>query len=61
MPLPVDRLTPDSNDKDVQDAISASFEVCMKEPGMTQNKCAGKIYGIARQNTGKELGGAKQR
>ena len=59
MPMPVDSLTPNSSPQAVKDAISASFAVCMKEPGMTQNTCAGKIYGIAREKTGKEVSGAK--
>lgn len=63
MPLAVDQLTPDSNDKEVQDAISLSIEACMQEPTPAgedipnkQKWCAGKSYGIARQQTGKELG-----
>jgi hypothetical protein len=61
MPLPVSNLTPESSDKDTTDAVNASFAVCMKEPGKTQEQCAGMIYGIAREKTGKDLQGAKQR
>lgn len=61
MPLAVNSLTPDSNDRDIQEAISQSIETCMREGGKTQEQCAGMAYGIARQQTGKELGFGKQR
>ncbi len=61
MSLPVSNLTPDSSDKETKDAINDSFAICMKEPGKTQEQCAGMIYGIAREKTGRELQGAKQR
>ncbi len=61
MPNPaMDKLTKDSNDQQVQDAISAEIEMCMKEPPPEgaenhQKYCAGKAYGMAREKTGKEL------
>ena len=61
MPLPVDRLTKDSTPQAIQDAISASIEQCMNEKTPEgydvpnkQKWCAGKCYGIAKRNTGKE-------
>jgi len=63
-PLPVDNLSNDSPDNVVQEAISQSIEACMAEPipvgtdvdAAGKNKwCAGKVYGMARQKTGKEL------
>ena len=63
MPLPVQQLTPDTHDSDIQDAISESIRICMEEGGKTQKECAGMVYGIARQQSGKELnyGGAPAR
>jgi len=56
MPNPaMEALTPDSTDAQVQDAISAEIELCMKEPGADQKACAGRAYGMARDKTGKEL------
>lgn len=55
MPLQVEQLTPDSNDKVIQDAISDSMSACMKEGGRTQKECAGMIYDMARDKTGKAL------
>ncbi len=62
MPLPVDKLTKDSNDMMVQEAMKQSMEMCMNEPTPTgedipnkQKWCAGKLYGIAREKTGKDL------
>ncbi len=56
----MDALSPDSNDQQVQDAISSEIEMCMKEPpppgaDNQQKYCAGKAYGMARSATGKEL------
>ena len=51
----MDNLSKDSNDKQIQDAISSEIEMCMHTPGMTQQQCAGKAYGMARAKTGKEL------
>ena len=61
MPLPVDNLTKDSTPQAIKAAIAASIEACMKEPTPEgydvpnkQEWCAGKCYGIAKRNTGKE-------
>ena len=61
MPLSVEALNPDSSTQQVRDAISESIEACMKEGGKTQKECAGQVYGMARQATGKELGEGAQR
>ena len=63
MPLPVNQLTADSHDADIQDAISESIRICMEEGGKDQKECAGMVYGIARDQTGKDLnyGGAPAR
>jgi len=64
VPLPVDKLTDQSDDNAIQTAISSSIEACMREPipegtdvnaSNKQKWCSGKAYGIARQKTGKEL------
>ena len=66
MPLQVDSLTEQSEMQAIKDAISKSIEACMSEPipagtdvtlANKQKWCAGKAYGIARQKTGKMLGG----
>jgi hypothetical protein len=51
----MDNLTSASTDQQVQEAISAEIELCMKEPGAEQKACAGRAYGMARDKTGKEL------
>jgi hypothetical protein len=51
----MDNLSPDSNDSQIQEAISAEMEICMQEPGADQKSCAGKAYGMAREKTGKPL------
>ena len=51
----MDKLNSNSTDRDIQDAISAEIEQCMKEPGADQKACAGKAYEIAREKTGKSL------
>ena len=61
MPMPVDNLTPESNDKAIQDAISASIEQCMREGGRSQEQCAAIAYSTARERTGKSLGYGGQR
>lgn len=64
MPLAIDNLNPDSPVTSVREAISKSIATCMAEPipegtDVTEaNKskwCAGKVYGMAREKTGKEL------
>lgn len=49
MPLAVENLTKDSSSQAVQDAISASYETCLKEPGMTPEKCGGQIDSILKE------------
>jgi len=57
MPNPkMDKLTKDSSDSQIQEAISSEIEYCMSnEPGADQKACAGRAYGMAREATGKEL------
>ena len=55
----MDNLTPESNDQQVQDAVSKEIELCMSQPAPagTENQqkyCAGKAHGMAREKTGKE-------
>ena len=63
-PLPVESLTSESTDPDIQEKISQSIAQCMSEPipegydvqeSNKQKWCAGKAYGMARDRTGKEL------
>lgn len=61
MPLPVDSLTSSSSTQQVRDAISQSIEQCMKEGGKNQKECAGMVYGIARDKSGKSLQEGAQR
>jgi hypothetical protein len=61
MPLAVDSLTSSSGTQQVRDAISASIAQCMKEGGRTQKECAGMVYGMARDKTGKSLQEGSQR
>ncbi|KKN26604.1 hypothetical protein LCGC14_0872970 [marine sediment metagenome] len=56
MPNPaMERLTKDSTDTQIQSAVSAEIEQCMKEPGADQKACAGRAFGMARDKTGKAL------
>ena len=55
MPLEVEKLTPESGQPAIDAAISASMSQCMKEGVRTQKECAGMIYGMARDKTGKAL------
>lgn len=55
MPLSVERLTPESGEQAINDAISESMSQCMKEAGKTQKECAGQIFSMARDKTGKAL------
>jgi hypothetical protein len=56
MPNPaMDNLSKDSNDKDVQDAISAEIEHLMKNKGYDQKRAAAAAYSMARNKTGKQL------
>lgn len=51
----MDNLTSSSTEQQVQEAISAEIELCMKKEGADQKACAGKAYGMARDKTGKSL------
>lgn len=55
MPLPVESLNENSHQQQIQEAIAASIEQCMREGTKTQKECAGMVYGMARQNSGKAL------
>ena len=56
MPNPkMEALTKDSTDPQINEAISAEIEQCMREPGAEQKACAGRAFGMAREVTGKEL------
>ena len=57
MPLPVDSLNKKSSMQVIRDAISATIEYLMKHEGKTQKQAAGQAYGMARDKTGKSLGG----
>lgn len=67
--MAVDNLTPDSSTVAIRDAISASIQQCMTEPipegydvqeSNKQKWCSGKVYGIARDKTGKSLNEGRQ-
>lgn len=60
-PLAVENLTPDSSIVSVREAISESMSQCMKEGGREQKECAGMIYSIAREKSGKSLNEGRQR
>jgi len=60
MPLDVEKLTPDSSMQVIRNAISASMEQCMKEGGKDMKQCAGMIYGMVREHTGKTMSEGKQ-
>ena len=61
MPLAVEQLTPDSPERTIREAISQSIAACMREGGRDQKQCAGMIYSMAREATGKELNEGKIR
>ena len=67
MPLSVEKLTKESSQEAIDQAISDSYETCMKErpAKMTianrQKQCGGQIYSIARERTGKALKPNKRR
>jgi len=56
MPLSVENLTPDSSMDAIRAAISATIKQLMSE-GKSQEEAAGQAYGMARDKTGKSLGG----
>ena len=55
MPLPVEKLTPNSSADAISAAISASIKKLMEE-GKSQEEAAGQAYEMARDRTGKSLG-----
>jgi len=55
MPLPVERLTPNSSERTIREAISQSIAQCLREGGRDQKQCAAISYQYAREKTGKEL------
>lgn len=55
MPLAVSSLSEDSNTVEIEDAISKSYDTCMREGGRTMKECGGMIYSIAREKTKKPL------
>lgn len=55
MPLPVEQLNKESSPEQIQAAISASIEACMKEGGKDQKQCAAIAYSMARDATGKDI------
>ena len=55
MPLAVETIRPDEPVDSVRKKISASMAICLKEPGMTPDKCAGKVYGMAEKAWGKPI------
>ena len=60
MPLEVERLTPESSIQSIREAIRLSMAACMREGGREMKECAGMIYGMARDKTGKELNEGRQ-
>lgn len=56
MPLAVDNLTSESNAEAIRTAVSESIAQCIRE-GKSQKECAGMAFSIARDKTGKSLGG----
>lgn len=55
MPTEVDKLGKDSGDAQIRAAITDCIAYHVKNEGLTQEQAAGKCYGMARQNTGKEI------
>lgn len=52
MPLPVERLRPDSSAEQVRQAISDSIAQCVSEGGRSQEQCVAMAHEIARRRTG---------
>ncbi len=55
MPLDVERLSTGSTTADIRQAINNSIQQCIKE-GKDPKECAGMVYSMAREATGKEIG-----
>jgi len=66
-PLPVEGLTPESDMPSIRQMISKSMKQCMGEAmegvpdSEKSNRCAGMIYSMARERTGKDLAEGTQR
>lgn len=57
MPTPVDNLTPDSSDKEINDAISACIAIEKdKHPDWEPDQRVAVCFAMARKKTGKNLG-----
>ncbi len=54
MPLPVESLNENSQTAQINEAISQSISQCVNE-GQEQKECVGKVFGIAKERTGKQL------
>lgn len=59
MPLPVDKLRPQSSIEAISEAISESIAQLVHE-GREQEQAAAIAYNIARRKTGKSLGGGRK-
>ena len=67
-PLAVERLTKESSQEAIDQAISDSYETCMHEPAKAgesvadhQKRCGGMIFAMAREHTGKMMKPNKRR
>jgi len=56
MPLHTERLTSESSDEAIQEAISKSIEQCMQEGGRDQEQCVAIAHSTARRATKGNLG-----
>ena len=61
MPLPVERLRPDSATEVVQQAISDSIAQCVQEGGRDQAQCSAMVNEIAKRATRSGSGPAPTR
>jgi len=55
MPLPVENLTRQSSSEAIQEAISESIRLCIKEGEREEDVCKAMVYSMARKATGKPL------
>ena len=57
MPSPTEQLTPDSTDKEINDAIGACIEMEAKaHPEWSSDQRVAACFSMARKATGKNLG-----
>jgi len=54
MPLDVEKITQDTNDRDARVAISSSIKQLMSE-GKSQKEAAGQAYSMAEERLGRQL------